>query len=107
MCSKTLPAGSLPAPPKMPPNVYTNVPPAPLDDAVNVLLLDSLNTPPQMASYARNQILNYLNHVKPGTRMAIITLNSKLNFVQGFTTDAALLREVALKQTAPESARRW
>jgi VWFA-related protein len=99
--SRARPAGSLPTSPKMPPDVYTNVPPAPLDDSVNVLLLDSLNTPPQMASYARKQILNYLNHVKPGTRMAIMTLNGDLKFVQGFTTDVALLREVALKQTGP------
>ncbi len=99
--SMARPAGSLPAPPKMPPDVYTNVPPAPLDDAVNVLLLDSLNTPPQFASYARNEVLGYLNNVKPGTRLAIITLNDKLNFVQGFTTDAALLRQVAWKQTSP------
>jgi VWFA-related protein len=99
--SKARPAGELLAPPKMSPNVYTNVPPTPLDDAVNVLLLDSLNTPPQFMSYARKEILGYLNNVKPGTRMAIVVLNDKLNFVQGFTTDAALLREVALKQTAP------
>jgi VWFA-related protein len=98
---KTLPPGALPSLPKMPPNVYTNVPPAPADDAVNVLLLDGLNTPPQMISYARQQILNYLNHVKPGTRMAIVAMNDKLSFVQGFTTDAALLREIAIKQTGP------
>jgi VWFA-related protein len=85
----------------MPPNVYTNVPPAPLEDAVNVLLLDSLNTPPQMEAYARNEVLNYLNNVKPGTRLAIMTLSEKLNFVQGFTTDATLLRQVALKQIGP------
>ncbi|MDE3188830.1 MAG: VWA domain-containing protein [Acidobacteriota bacterium] len=99
--SRTRPAGSLPTPPAMPPNVYTNVPPAPVDDSVNVLLLDSLNTPPQFMSYARDEILGYLNNVKPGTRMAIVVLNDKLNFVQGFTSDAALLREVAFKQTAP------
>ncbi|HET7104811.1 MAG TPA: VWA domain-containing protein [Terracidiphilus sp.] len=99
--ARTRPPGSLPTPPKMPPNVYTNVPPAPLNDAVNVLLLDSLNTPPQLASYARKEILGYLNNVKPGTRMAIFVLNDKLSYVQGFTTDPALLREVALQQTAP------
>jgi VWFA-related protein len=99
--ARTRPAGSLPTPPKMPPSVYTNVPPAPLDDAANVLLLDSLNTLPQMEANARNEGLGYLNNVKPGTRLAIVTLNSKLSFVQGFTTDAALLREVALKQTGP------
>ncbi|MDR3737833.1 MAG: VWA domain-containing protein [Terracidiphilus sp.] len=99
--SKALPVGALPALPQMPPNVFTNVPRAPVDDAVTVLLLDSLNTPPQMESYARNETLAYLNKVKPGTRMAIVVLNDKLNFVQGFTSDAALLREIALKQTAP------
>ena len=99
--ARTLPPGALAAPPKMPPNVYTNVPPAPESDSVNVLLLDSLNTPPQMLNFARKQILQYLDHVKPGTRMAIITLNDSLNFVQGFTTDAAQLREVAVRQTAP------
>jgi VWFA-related protein len=98
---RTRPSGSLLTPSTMPPSVYTNVPPAPLDDSVNVLLLDSLNTPPQFVAYARNEILGYLNNVKPGTRMAIVVLNGRLNFVQGFTTDAALLREVALKQTAP------
>ncbi|MBS1804423.1 MAG: VWA domain-containing protein [Acidobacteria bacterium] len=87
--------------PKMPPGVYTNVPSAPEDDAVNILLLDSLNTPPQMVSYARTQILGYLDHVKPGTRIAIIALNHKLSVIQGFSSDAALLRDVAFKQTAP------
>ena len=99
--ARTLPPGAILPLPKMPPNVYTNVPPAPENDAVNVLLLDSLNTPPQMISYARNQIVGYLNHVKAGTRIAICTLNDKLNMVQGFTADAALLREIAIKKTAP------
>jgi len=99
--ARTLPPGAIPPLPKMPPNVYTNVPSAPESDAVNVLLLDSLNTPPQFSAYARNEILGYLKNVKPGTRLAIVALNDKLNFVQGFTTDAALLREVVLKQTAP------
>jgi len=99
--ARTLPPGAIPPLPKMPPNVYTNVPPAPESDAVNVLLLDSLNTPQQFSTYARNEILGYLKNVNPGTRLAIVALNQKLNFVQGFTTDAALLREVVLKQTAP------
>lgn len=99
--AKTQLAGSLPTLPKMPPNVYTNVPPAPEDDAVNVLLLDSLNTSPQMISYARNEILSYLDHVKPGTRMAIMAMNDKLSIVQGFTADVARLREIVLGRTAP------
>ncbi len=89
--AKTLPPGALPPLPKMPPNVYTNVPPAPESDAVNVLLLDSLNTPKQDQSYVHQQILDFLKNMQPGIRVAIFTLGSKLRFVQGFTTDSSLL----------------
>jgi len=88
---RTLAPGALPETPKMPTGVYTNVPPAPADDAVNVLLLDTLNMSTEQFSYARSAVLAFLNNVKPGTRLAIITLTDKVNFVQGFTTDTALL----------------
>jgi VWFA-related protein len=89
--TKALPPGALPPLPKMPPNVYTNVPPAPESDSVNVLLLDSLNTEKQDQSYVHLQILNFLKKMQPGTRCAIFTLGSKLRFVQGFTTDSSEL----------------
>jgi VWFA-related protein len=75
----------------MPPNVYTNVPPVPLSDAVNVLLLDSLNTDVQDQAYVHQQIMDFLKTMEPGTRTAIFMLGSKLRFVQGFTTDAGVL----------------
>jgi VWFA-related protein len=81
-------------PPEMPPlpaGAVTNVPPAPAGDAVNVLLLDSLNTPPQDQANVQKQILNFASKMKPGTRVAVFTLGSKLRFVQGFTTDSAVL----------------
>jgi VWFA-related protein len=89
--AKTLPAGALPESPKMPPNVYVNAPAAPLSDSVNVLLLDSLNTPRQDQSYVHQQILNFLKSMPPGVRVAIFTLGSKLRFVQGFTADTSEL----------------
>jgi VWFA-related protein len=76
----------------MPPNVYTNVPAAPLTDSVNLLLLDSLNTPRPDQTYIHQQILAYLKSMKPATRIAIFTLGSKLRMVQGFTDDPALLQ---------------
>ena len=88
-----LPAAAGSAMPAMPQNVYTNVPPAPESDSINVLLLDSLNTDRQDQSYVRQQILNYLRTMQPGTRTAIFTLASKLRMIQGFTTDSAILRE--------------
>jgi VWFA-related protein len=89
--AKTLPPGTLPPIPQMPANVYTNVPPVPESDSVNVLLLDSLNTRKQDQSYVHLQMLNFLKNMQPGIRVAIFTLGSKLRFVQGFTTDNSVL----------------
>lgn len=98
--AKALPPGALAPLPKMPPDVYTNVPPVPESDSVNVLLLDSLNTEKQDQSYVHQQILTFLKNMQPGTRCAIFTLGSKLRFVQGFTTDnTALLAALNDKRT--------
>jgi len=87
----TLPPGAPPLP-KMPPDVYTNVPPAPESDAVNVILIDTLNTDTRDQVYVHKQMLEFLGNMPAGTRAAIFILGSKLRFVQGFTTDTAVLR---------------
>ncbi len=89
--ARALPPGAIPPRPKMPPNVYTNVPPVPLNDAVNVLLLDSLNTEQQDQVFVHKQIMDFLGTMEPGTQTAIFMLGSKLRFVQGFTTDSGVL----------------
>jgi len=91
--ARALSAGAIAPLPKMPPNVYTNVPPAPESDAVNVLLLDALNTDKEDQIYVHNQIMHFLTSMQPGTRVAIFTLSSRLRMVQGFTTDTAVLRD--------------
>ena len=77
--------------PPLPTGAVTNVPPAAVDDAVNVLLLDSLNTPPQDQANVQRQILDFVRKMKPGTPIAVFTLGTRLHFVQGFTTDSAVL----------------
>jgi VWFA-related protein len=94
--AKTLPPNAAPPPVKTPPNVYTNVPPAPESDSVNVLLLDTLNTDRPDQTYVRQQMVNFLKTMQPGLRVAVFALGSKLRMVQGFTTDSAVLRD-ALK----------
>ena len=89
--AKTPPPGAERPMPKMPPNTYSNVPPTSEGDAVNVLLLDSLNTPKQDQSRMHSEIMDYFKKMQPGTRVAIFTLGSKLRFVQGFTTDSSVL----------------
>jgi VWFA-related protein len=78
-------------PPELPPNVYTNYPLTKSQDAANVLLLDTLNTPPQDQAYVRGQMIKYLKTLKPGSRMAIFSLGSRLRILQGFTDDPSNL----------------
>ena len=81
--------------------MYTNTPPAPESDAVNVLLLDSLNTPKQDQSRVHLEIIDFFKKMQPGTRVAIFMLGSQLRFLQGFTTDTSVLL-AKLKGTEPQ-----
>ena len=77
--------------PPMPANVFTNYPLTKIPDAVNVLLLDWLNTQPQDQAYVRAQTVKYLKSITPGASLAVFTLGAQLHMVQGFTTDPAVL----------------
>ena len=89
--SQTLPPGALKPLPPMPPNVYTNVPQIAEIGAVNVLLLDSLNTAVQDQMYAREEAMAFLKAMTPGTEVAIFSIGWNLDLVQGFTSDPAKL----------------
>jgi VWFA-related protein len=88
-------ATKFPAVPAMPPGVFTNYAPQPVNGAVNILLLDTLNTPLKDQMFVRQQLLAFLNSAPPGTRIAIFGLTTHLIFLQGFTSDLALLKAVA------------
>lgn len=85
------------------PHTYTNIPVYPDAGAVNVLLLDALNTPMADQAEARRQMIDYLGTIKPGTSLAIFTLASRLRMVEGFTTNAALLAKAMNGQGASSS----
>ena len=87
-------AAKLPPVPKMPPGIFTNYTPTPDNGAVNVLLLDALNTPMKDQSFVRDQLKKYLKSVPPGTRIAIFGLTSRLYLLQGFTSDPEILKTV-------------
>ena len=89
--SGNAPPGTPPEMPAMPAGMHTNVPPAPLSDAVNVLLIDTLNTGLQEQAFVRKSVMDFLGKMQPGTRMAIFALGSKLRCIQGFTTDSSAL----------------
>ncbi len=85
--------------PNLPANVFTNFTPAPPSGALNILLIDTLNTPMQDQVYLRAQLLKYLKADHPGTRTAIFALtNAYLSLLQSFTTDPKLIQAAINKK---------
>lgn len=83
----------------LPPGMYTNLPVYPEQGAVNVLLLDALNTQLSDQMRVRREMIDYMTKIKPGTEMAVFTLTTRLQMVSGFTTNVA---ELALLMTNPK-----
>ena len=82
-------------PPVLPPHVYTNAPPPGLQTgAVNILLLDMLNTGPARQERVREKAITYLKNMPAGTEVAIFELRN----------GAASCR---LPPTAPFCWQRW
>ena len=93
---------ALPVLPKLPPHTYSNTPIYPQTGVVNVLLLDGLNTPQTDQIRTRQQMIEYMGKIQPGTMLAVFTLTSRLRMVTGFTTDVAQLTK-AVKNQKTES----
>ena len=86
--------------PPMPPNVYTNFPLVEKADSLNVLLLDSLNTPAPDQVYVHSQMIKHLKDIPANTRVAVFTLASRLRMVQGVTTDSSALLAAVNQQNS-------
>ena len=79
----------------LPPNQYTNFTEQQPNSAVNVVLLDILNTPQQDQQYARKQMIEFLRELPPGQKIALLVLGTKLRMMQGFTGDSDRLVKAA------------
>jgi VWFA-related protein len=82
------------APPKLPENVYSNVARYNTSSALNVVLLDALNTNLPNQAYVRDQMIRYLEKMPEGQPVAVYTLGAKLTLLQDFTNDPAVLKAV-------------
>jgi len=82
------------APPKLPQGMYSNFPAPMQSEALDVILLDSLNTPTKDQMMVRKEMIEYLKGIPGGTRIAIFTLASHLRMVSGFTSDPQMLLDV-------------
>lgn len=91
-----LPAGSAAvALPKLPDNVYSNAARYNASSALNVVLLDALNTNLPHQAYVRDQMIRYLEKMPEGQPVAVYALSTKLTLLQDFTDDPAVLKKVA------------
>jgi VWFA-related protein len=77
--------------PRLPQDTFTNFSPFPTPPAVNVILLDSLNTQMEDQSVVHSEAVKYLKGAKAGTRSAVFTMGISLHFIQGFSDDPAVL----------------
>ncbi|HEY3767842.1 MAG TPA: VWA domain-containing protein [Candidatus Angelobacter sp.] len=87
------PAGQ-PQQPVNPPNIVDNLPHFQSGKALNVILMDSLNTSPMNQAFMRDSMIKFLEKLPENEPIAVYLLGDKLRLVQDFTTDPAALKKV-------------
>jgi len=85
----------LKAAPALPPNTFTNFTPVVNSNASTVILLDALNAGVQTQMELRQQLIDCLKHLQPGTPVALFQVDTEMRLIQGFTTDPKALFEAA------------
>ena len=86
--------------PKAEPGVFSNELSISTPGPLNILLLDSLNTPVNDQVFLHEQVMKYLKQSPPGRRIAIFGLTRQLTMLQSFTTDPEVLRAALNRQKA-------
>lgn len=84
-------------------NAFTNAPRYNPTRALNVVLLDALNTTATNQAYARDQMIRFLEKLPTGQPVAVYALGSKLRLLQDFTSDPAVLKKVMANLKAQSS----
>lgn len=101
----TPPASHANPPLKLPPHQFSNFTyvPQQQDRPVTIVLLDMMNTSGRDQQYARKQMIEFLKSLPEGRPVALFTLTTKLNMVQGFTGDSGTLVKAATAVLAKSS----
>jgi VWFA-related protein len=99
----TPPGAAQPAAQPLPPGILSNRPEYVRPTGVpTVLLLDAANSPFKDQSYGRSQMLKYvLQQAELGNPMAVMTLTDRLQVLQEFTSDPAILTK-AIRNILPQ-----
>lgn len=78
----------------LPANMVSNARKFPPSTALNVILLDSLNSTFLNQAYVRIEMVKFLEKLPQGQPVAVFTLGRRLHMVQDFTTDLTQLKAV-------------
>lgn len=78
----------------LPPNVFRNAPRFNSNKALNVILLDAMNSNLLNQAYVRTEMVKFLEQLPQGQPIAIYALGRKLRLLQDFTTDLSELKRI-------------
>jgi VWFA-related protein len=81
--------------PALPPNTFTNFTPVENTNSSTVILLDALNTSLDAQMELRQQLIDAVKHIQPGTPVALFQIDTEMRLIQGFTSDPQALLEAA------------
>ncbi len=84
--------------PTLPSNTFVDLPIAAERGPLYVLYYDMVNTPMPQQMEAYRQLLDFVDHAQPGTRIALFANMAGLHLLQGFTSDHAVLRAAILSK---------
>jgi VWFA-related protein len=94
----------LPAFPKLPSGDFTNLARTPPNAALNVILIDRLNTALSDQTYLTEQLLKYARQARPDARTAVFGLTNRLLLLQGFSSNPALLLNTLESSNKPKES---
>jgi VWFA-related protein len=84
--------------PPLPPNTYVDLPSAPEQGPLYVILYDMVNMSMDDQVYPRKGLLKFIDSKPPGTRFAIFLHSDRTSLIQGFTQDRNLLRAALISE---------
>jgi len=94
----SVPATTAPAPPQLPVNTYTDVANEPEGGPLYILVYDMVNTEPNDQATTFKPLLDFVDKIPPGTRLALYVNSDGLHLLQGFTSDRGRLHAALVSQ---------
>ena len=87
--------------PPLGPNSFSNRRQPATGGTYTVFLLDALDSPASAQMYAREQLLSWVGSMPPQNQVAIFQLDTQLHLIQGFTSDAAVIKAAVKERSQP------